>query len=170
MDSAGSYTMFKTEVRDWIYSHFDNDSKILDVGAGSATYWLLLNGNEIHYKNMDAVEVYTPNIIDHKLNEKYKAVYNRNIIDFEYEPYDLIIFGDVLEHMSVEDAQKVLNYAYQNCKNFIVAVPYCYYQDANENAYEKHIQYDLTHEKVLERYPMLKLIYGDSNYGYYIKK
>lgn len=167
MDSAGSYGFFKPEIKQWIAEHFVPESSILDVGAGSGTYYDLLHDA---YSNIDAVEIYLPNIAEWRLDEKYRTVYNDNIVDFEYDYYDLIIFGDVLEHLSVEDAQKVLNIAYSKCNNFIVAVPYCYPQDANENLWEKHIQDDLTKENVLERYPMLQLLYGNDKYGYYIKK
>ena len=167
MDIASSYYKFKQEVKEWVYNNFDSNCKILDVGPGSGTYYKLLHDK---FKNMDGVEIYEPNIIDYNLREKYNNVYNKNIIDFEYDYYDLIIFGDIIEHLTIEDAQKVLDYAYNRCKNFIVAVPYCLPQDENENKYEKHIQDDLTIKNIQERYPYLKLLYGDNIYGYYIKK
>lgn len=166
MDIATSYGYFKPEIQKWIYDNFSEESKILDVGPGSATYYKLLNSK---YKNIDAVEVYEKNIIDYDLKNKYKNVVNKDIKDFEYEYYDLIIFGDIIEHLTVEEAQNVLNYAYDRCKNMVVAVPYLLPQDANENPYELHKQGDLTIENMKERYPKLKLLYGNSKYGYYIK-
>jgi len=164
---AGSYSFFKQEVKGWIKEHFNPSSTILDVGPGMGTYYNLLQDT---YKNIDAVEIYAPNIKDYKLEEKYSNVYNSDIVDFKYDHYDLIIFGDILEHLSVEDAQKVLKYAGERCNNFIVAVPYCYKQQGRENKWETHIQDDLTKENVLERYPQLQLLYGNDRYGYYIKK
>ncbi len=164
---AASIGTFKQDVKKWIYDNFDKDSTILDVGAGRGTYYDLLEGK---YKKMDAVEIYQPNITDYELLKKYRSVSCRNIVDFEYDHYDLIIFGDVIEHLTVEDAQKVLKYAEGRCKNMLVAVPYKWVQDGNENVYEKHIQDDLTHELVLERYPLLILLRGDKRYGYYVRK
>ena len=44
-------------------------------------------------------------------------------------------------------------------------------QDAIEdNIYEIHKQDDLTKDNVLKRYPRLELLYGNEEYGYYIKK
>ena len=166
MDIATSYWYFKPEIQKWIYDNFSEESKILDVGPGSATYYKLLSSK---YKNIDAVEVYEQNIIDYDLKNKYSNVLNKDIRDFEYDYYDLIIFGDIIEHLTIEEAQKVLDYAYGRCKNMIVAVPYLLPQDANENPYEEHKQGDLTVENVKERYPKLKLLYGNSKYGYYIK-
>ena len=166
MDLASSYGLYKLEIRNWIFANFDENIRILDVGAGRGTYYYLLNDK---FKNMDCVEIYEPNIEDHKLRAKYVNVFNENAVNFKYDYYDLIIFGDVLEHMTVKEAQKVLNYAYNRCKNFVVAIPYCLPQDENENKYEKHVQDDLTPENVKERYPNLKLLFGNREYGYYIK-
>ena len=165
--AASSYNENKERVRDWIFDNFDEKSTILDVGAGNGNYSTLLGGR---YKNIDAVEIYKPNIIDYDLLSKYRSVACQNIVGFEYKPYDLIIFGDVIEHLSVEDAKNVLNYAYFRCKNMVVAVPYCYHQEGNENKYEEHIQDDLTHEIFMWRYPGFEPLFKSRVYGYYIKK
>lgn len=162
-----SYGFFKNEIKNWIIDNFDPNSTILDVGCGSGTYYNLLYNN---FKHIDGVEVFEPNIIEHKLKEKYERIFCCDIKDFKYEHYDLIIFGDILEHLPVKDAQNVLNYACERCNNLVVALPYNYPQDAfYGNKYEEHKQPDLTPENVLERYPQLKLLYGNNLYGYYIK-
>ena len=168
MDSATSYSFYKAEIKQWIIDNFNTSARILDVGAGSGTYYHLLHDT---FTNIDGVEVYKQNIIDYDLTNKYNHIYNTNIIDFTYDYYDLIIFGDVLEHLSVEDAQSVLNYAYNKCKNFIVAVPYNSKQDKiDNNVYEIHIQDDLNIVNIQKRYPYLQLLYGNGLYGYYIKR
>jgi len=164
--AASSYSIFKDKVGEWIRRNFDNGSTILDVGAGNGTYRDLLGDG---YVNMDAVEIYYPNIIDYKLLEKYRSVANRNIVGLEYQHYDLIIFGDIIEHLTVEEAKKVLDYAYPRCKNMIVAVPYRFHQGPNENQWEEHKQADLTHAVFMERYPGFKPLYNNNKYGYYIK-
>lgn len=164
---AYSYSYYKQEVRNYLINMFDSKSKVLDVGAGEGTYYELLKD---HFKLIDAVEVFKPNIIKYNLKRKYHKVYNINIKDFKYEYYDLIIFGDIIEHLEVEEAQKVLEYAYNHCKDMIVAVPYELEQGIEDNnIYEIHKQADLTHEIVLERYPYLKLLYKNDIYGYYRK-
>lgn len=165
---AYSYNYFKEEVAEYIKEHFSKDSTVLDVGAGSGTYYNYLGD---YFDSMDAVEIFSPNVKEFKLNEKYKNVYECNIIDFEYDYYDLIIFGDVLEHLTVNDAKKVLEYALGRCKEVIVAVPYLFEQgECYNNIYETHLQPDLTPEIMEERYPYLKLLYSNKDYGYYIKK
>ena len=164
---ARSYKFYKKSIKKYLINRFPEDARILDVGAGEGTYYNLLND---YFKNMDAVEVFKPNIDNYELVNKYNTVVYGDIKDFEYDFYDIIIFGDVLEHLEVNEAQMVLKYAYNRCKEMIVAVPYeCEQGIAEDNVYEIHKQDDLTPENVLERYPMLKLLHKNTKYGYYVK-
>jgi predicted RNA methylase len=164
---ATSYKYFKKNVKNYLISKFPETATILDVGAGCGTYYNLLHDC---FKTIHAVEVFKPNIDNYELEKKYNAVFNADIKDFEYGFYAIIIFGDIIEHLTVEEAQKVLKYAYDRCDELIVAVPYEMEQDiCEDNVYEIHKQPDLTPENVLERYPMLKLLYKNSKYGYYVK-
>lgn len=165
---ARSYEYYKEDVRNYLIDNFKKDIRILDVGAGEGTYYDLLHQ---YFNNIDGVEIFRPNIENYHLEDKYSNVYNVDICDFKYEYYDVIIFGDVIEHLEIKEAQKVLKYAYNRCKEMIVAVPYCYEQGIEEdNVYEIHKQADLTKENMLERYPELELLYGNEIYGYYRKK
>ena len=165
---GGSYSYFKEDVANYLKKNFKEDSTILDVGAGCGTYYEYLHD---YFKNIDAVEVFRPNIEMYDLKSKYRNVFFSDIQELEYPYYDIIIFGDILEHLDVISAQKVLNYALERCKEVIVAVPYMYEQGPiKDNIYEIHKQPDLTKKVMKERYPQLKLLYGCDAYGYYIKK
>jgi 2-polyprenyl-3-methyl-5-hydroxy-6-metoxy-1,4-benzoquinol methylase len=162
-----SYHFFKPEIRDIIIRSFLPEASILDVGAGEGTYARLLWPE---FRNIDAVEIWEPYIIQYQLEKMYRNIFKVNIMDFEFEYYDLIIIGDVLEHLSLEDATKLIDYIYPRCHNFIIAVPYMLPQGEYEgNVYETHLQPDLTPQNVLERYPKMKLLYGNHLYGYYVK-
>jgi len=164
---ATSYKYFKKNVKEYLQSKFTDNATVLDVGAGCGTYYNLLHD---YFKTIHAVEVFKPNIDDFELEKKYDAVFNIDIKDFEYGFYAIIIFGDVIEHLTVEEAQEVLKYAYDRCDEMIVAVPYAMEQGiCEDNVYEIHKQPDLTPENVLVRYPMLKLLYKNDKYGYYVK-
>ena len=151
----------------WARKVFNPYSTALDVGACDGK-WASLLGD--HF-TMDAVEIFKPNITKHKLRQKYRKVYNLDICDFEYQWYDLIIFGDVIEHMTVPDARMVLRYAYPRCRDMIIAVPYLWSQpEIYGNKWEKHIQNDLTDEIFNIRYPGFENIIKFNDYGYYHKK
>lgn len=164
---AFSYDFYKDEVKDYLVSKFKGNAKILDVGAGCGTYWNLLHN---YFKTIDGVEVFKPNIDNYQLKNKYHKVYNIDIKGFKYDFYDIIIFGDIIEHLDTNEAQEVLKYAYNKCKEMIIAVPYKLKQDeVDGNIYEIHRQDDLTDEIMKERYPYLKLLYKNDLYGYYVK-
>ena len=165
---AYSYSYYKNIIKDYLIKQFDREATILDVGPGCGTYYNLLSD---YFTIFDGVEIFKPNIEKYNLRNKYRKIYNEDIKDFKFDYYDIIIIGDVLEHLSIKDAQKVINYCENKCKQLIVAVPYMMSQDAIEdNKYEIHKQNDLTIENMKERYPSLKLLIHNSDYGYYVKK
>lgn len=160
----GSYNYGKPEVCEWIRNNFGPESTILDVGACDGLWRDLLP----EYPNMDAVEVFEGHIPG--LIPKYRNTFLTNITDFEYEHYDLIIFGDVIEHLEVSEAQDVLKYAKEHCIDMVIAVPFLYPQgELYGNKYERHIQDDLTPEVFEERYGAYELIYKTVVYAYYHK-
>ena len=163
-----SYDCGKEEVVAWIKNNFPKGSTCLDVGACDAKWFNLLGD----YLVMDAVEIYEPNIMNNRLREIYRDVICGDIADCVYNWYDLIIFGDVIEHMPVEKAQDVLEYAKYRCNNMIVAVPFMLDQDdLYGNPHEVHIQNDLTPIIFDQRYPGFKMISRpQANYAYYVKR
>lgn len=161
-----SLDLGKDIVCEWIRSNFKSDASILDVGACDGKWKQLLT----EYENMDAVEAWEPNCF--LCEPLYRKTFHKDIAEFDYGKYDLIIFGDVIEHMNVPTAQRVLQYAAERCKDFIVAVPYLWPQDSlYGNPWERHQQADLTAEVVAERYPELEVLHDTGrNYCFYHKK
>ena len=165
---ATSHAVYKVEITNYLKNSFNKNATVLDVGAGEGTYYNYMHD---YFNNIEAVEIFKPNIENYELEKKYSKVYNIDIKDFQYDYYDVIIFGDVIEHLDVKDAQNVLEYAKDRCKEMIVAVPYLNPQGIEEdNIYEIHKQDDLTDQIMKQRYPYLKNVYKDDKYGYYIKE
>lgn len=160
-----SYDIGKDVVVKWIREHFDSNARILDVGACDGKWRKLLP----EYK-MDAVEIWKPNC--DRIKPLYDNVYCKNIADFCYNYFDLIIFGDVIEHMTVQQAQAVLSYAYDRCSDMIVAVPFLYEQGKiYGNPWEEHKQPDLTAEVFAERYHGFEVLHDTGkNYCFYHKE
>lgn len=159
-----SYFFGKDIVCAWIRENFSAGTEILDVGACDGIWRQLLP----EY-TMDAVEIHGPNA--DRLHG-YRKVFRRDVDGLDYEHYDLIIFGDVIEHMDVEKAQRVLAYARPRCRDMVVAVPFLYPQDAfGGNPWEKHLQPDLTAEIFAARYPGFSVLCDTGlNYCYYHKE
>lgn len=157
-----SYPHFKYEVKVHLEGTIKPGQKVLDVGPGSGTYARLCDTIP-----MDAVEIHAPYLKEFSLGIFYQKVYLGDIRTFDVTNYDYIILGDVLEHMTFPEARAVLDRIAD--KRFLVAVPYLYPQGATGgNIYQTHHQEDLTPEIVAERYPELRLLIGNSDYGYYV--
>lgn len=161
-----SYDFGKNLIEHWVKDHFPKGATALDVGACDGKWYGLLGD----YLVMDACEVWQANIVKHHLARKYNKVYWGDIAFMEYKHYDLIIFGDVIEHMSIIKAQKVLDYAKERCDDLIIAVPYEYPQgEIYGNPYEIHVQDDLTPEIFDSRYPGYEVLWANDEYAYYHK-
>lgn len=156
-----SYSDFKQEIRNHFLQNIKTDTFILDVGPGAGSYAQLLP----EYK-MDAIEIYEPYVSMFQLKNIYKNVYIGDVREFDLSNYDYIILGDVLEHLSVEDALILLDKI--SNKKYLVAVPYLFEQgEEYGNIYETHLQPDLTENIVIERFK-LKTLFSNNRYGYFI--
>lgn len=163
-----SYNYFKQEVKEYFKDNVPNTKRILDAGPGEGTYSKLLR--DLGYK-MDCVEIHEPYTITYNLKDKYDNVFIGNILNQDITNYDFIILGDVLEHISADDAQNLIKKIVNQGKECLVAVPYLMPQDGlDDNDYEEHLQEDLTPEVMKHRYPELECLYSNYSYGYYVVK
>jgi len=161
-----SYTLFKEEVKLHFFKNVVPRVKILDVGPGCGTYSHLLRER---FEDMDALEIFEPYVEAFDLRKKYNNVIIGDIRNFDFSSYEYIIMGDVLEHLSVEDAQAIVKKIEELDILCLIAVPYKYEQGTYmDNVHETHLQPDLTPELFAERYPTFKLLIGDDKYGYYV--
>lgn len=157
-----SYDYFKQDYYNHMKSTFDVGMTILDVGAGSGQYGRNLNDK---FK-INALEIYEPYVEQFNLKSIYDNVIIGDIRNFNTKGYDYVIMGDIIEHLTFEEATEVLNGI--KCK-YMFAVPYKMKQgEVNGNIYEAHKQDDLTNEIVLSRYPRVRCLFHNSQYGYYI--
>lgn len=153
----------KPETKWFLLPKLQPGMKICDMGAGCGTYYDLLGADY----EWTAVEIWHNSA--KKLKEKYKYVYEMDICDFYYpEDYDLIIFGDVLEHLPADKAIKCVQDAKKHAHSIMIAIPYCYPQGPlYGNAAEEHLQVDLNEQVFDERYPDFERIYYHNYYAYY---
>ena len=143
----------------YILENIRKDARILDVGFGSGVYGKLLRA--LYYQNIDGIDVYGKNTEELGLDKIYDNIFIENILYFDFDYYDLIIMGDVLEHLELESAKKLLQGFIdgKKCSSLIVSIPYEYEQDElYGNTHEKHLQSEVTAEYMEEHYPYLKLI------------
>lgn len=144
------------ESRKWII-HKIRKAKprtILDVGAGSGTYAKALALNGYSRARMNAIEVWQPYIDKFNLEGKYSKVFKADVREWDDFNYDLVIFGDILEHMTKEEAIAVWDKVSQQAKYAVIAIPIIHYHqgEIEGNPYEKHVKEDWTNEEVLETF------------------
>lgn len=157
------------EVHDWAGNHVKHyvlrhhgvDARILDVGAGQGKYAELLPT----YPRVDACEVWEPYVQQHKLRELYREVYVSDVYDlvrsawWDDRHYDLVIMGDVLEHLPVDRARTVVDRVLTVGADVLVVVPFRYPQgEEHGNVYQRHVQDQLTPELMASTYPDLELL------------
>lgn len=155
-------------ITDYIKSNFDHNGKILDVGPYDGRWSYRLFDT---FKHMDAVEAFEPYVERFSLKSRYENIFISDVLDFEFDYYDVIIIGDVLEHLTIEQSHKLIEKIYNKCGQLIIIVPYEFPQDEyDENQYQIHKQEDLTDEIFKQRYPEFDLMLCDELRGCYVKK
>jgi 2-polyprenyl-3-methyl-5-hydroxy-6-metoxy-1,4-benzoquinol methylase len=162
-----STNVFKKETLNFIKNKFNRTSTVLDIGAGAGIYADHLKD---YFYRMDAVEGFEPYVEKYALKQKYANVFIKNILDFDFSYYDLIIFGDVLEHIDEEAGIKLVEKLYDKCNDLIIAIPYNSEQDSHfGNDLEIHKQTELTKDSFLEKYKGFKVLATRHDYGIFIK-
>lgn len=160
---------FKEQTKYFIQQKYNKDTFILDVGAGSGTYFNMLN--PLGYTNIDCVEAFSPYILKFDLKNKYNNIFYGDVTELkiDYSRYDLVILGDVFEHIEKQKSIKLLKDIYPT--DIIIAIPFGGEQDAiNGNSYEIHQQIDLTLINFLEQYSSLNPLCVRFDYGVFTSK
>lgn len=128
-------------------------STVLDIGAGRGAYATILNPYLPH-TIFDAVEVWTPYIEQFNLKNKYRNIFNVDAREHDNFDYDLVIFGDILEHMPMKDAVNLWNRAAEQAKFMLISIPIVHMpqEEIDGNPYEIHEEEDWSTELVLEKF------------------
>jgi len=144
------------ENKPWIMNEIlqINPKTVLDVGVGKGDYLNLIRQHIGKSVKVDAIEVWQPYVDFYYLKKRYDEVFVEDVRKFEDFNYDLVIFGDVLEHMSEEEALEVWDKASKQAKYLVLSIPIIPspQHDVNSNPYEVHVKEDWTTEEVLEKF------------------
>lgn len=132
-----------TEGKEWLVPRIlaELPGSVLDVGAGAGTYSKLLHAAPAGTK-VTALEIYRPYVAEFGLHDIYDRVIVADVRRRKLAGYDVIILGDIIEHMSEEDAAKVWVKARKAARKAVFAsIPLGVHpQDAvNGNEHECHV-------------------------------
>ena len=124
---------------------------LLDVGPGMGTYSNLLR-DVTPGASWSCVEVFRPYVHMFELHRKYDAVHVTDIRSFAWpRRYDVVILGDVIEHLELADALQVWSRARAHARYVALSLPIVEYPQGAQrgNAHEAHLQV-WSHEMVVD--------------------
>lgn len=129
--------------------------RILDVGAGNGNFGQRVKSVFGDSVVIDAIEAWEPYISQFNLNSKYNNVFNQDARLWDDFAYDLVVFGDVLEHMSEAEAKELWSKASSAAKYGLITIPIIHYPQGAEfgNPFEIHHEEDWNTARLLEAFP-----------------
>jgi hypothetical protein len=115
----------------------------LDIGVGAGNHSTLFRPQ---YRRAEwvGVEIWGPYIKQFRLNRKYDKIIIADIrwLDFaRLGNFDICFCGDIIEHMPVEDAQRVVGNLLNCCRLLLVSIPIGFYPQGPvfDNPFERHV-------------------------------
>jgi len=141
------------EIVSYLKTNYPSDAKVIDLGCGDGK-WAFALGE--HFKNIHGVESYLNYVNSLNLQEIYSKIHFDNFLNIDFEYYDVVIMGDVLHHLSKNDAIEFFDKIKDKVGEIIITVPFGMTDtSASENIFEDVKQPDLSPKVILDRYPML---------------
>lgn len=162
-------------VHQLFHTLFDHH-RVLDLGIGCGTYSdryarTLLPRGKFYWTG---VEVWAPYVDRFGLEGKYDLIALTDAISFlrqSDDKHDICFMGDVLEHVSVDDAKILMNLALERCNAVILSIPLGHHpqEEFEGNPYEKHVKDDWTHDEVMRYWSADVVEYGiEKEIGVYV--
>lgn len=133
-------------------------TSILDVGPGAGQWFDLLKPwfPDAYFQ---AVEIFAPYVTRYGLEQKYDCVQIADARDLAKtddptKQFDLVVFGDVLEHMLRDDAWNVVDNLLHRHGLISIPIGPCPQDPTEENPYEEHLC-EWSTEDVLATFPVI---------------
>jgi len=144
---------------------------VLDVGPGAGAYGQIARTIS-SVGRVDAVEAWEPYLAEFGLRNLYDNVFVEDVRDRQDFTYDVVIFGDVLEHMTKEDALRIYELARIQAKWILFSIPIIHLPQGAYagNPFEIHVHDNWTHEEILDWFPNVERFETFRVTGIYLTK
>jgi 2-polyprenyl-3-methyl-5-hydroxy-6-metoxy-1,4-benzoquinol methylase len=160
----------KPETAEWFRQNESLITRVLDIGAGSGTYAKLIKQEFDLCKHAEwtAVEAWTEYIKKFDLASLYDHVINQDVRTLNWNSlghFSVAIAGDVLEHMTKQQAIDLVDQILKHADTLIVSIPIVYMpqDDVDGNPYEVHVKPDWSHDEVMATWaPFIKQVHRKS--------
>ena len=132
----------------------DGPLSVLDIGPGVGTYAKLLAGPEVG--RLTGVEIWEPYVHTYRLHDYYDEIIVGDAREVDLPAADVVILGDVAEHMDADDALRLWQRAAAAAQKAVyLSIPIVHYPqgEIEGNPHEHHVVEDWGHDSVLETFP-----------------
>jgi hypothetical protein len=146
----------------------DGPLEVLDVGPGVGTYAKLLAGPMI--SKITGVEIFAPYVDTYRLRDYYDEIIIGDIREVEIPPVDVVIIGDVAEHMTEAEAVDMWERAGAAARKAVyLSIPIVHYPqgEIEGNEHEHHVVDDWDHHKVMEAFAGIDHYWSGTEVGVY---
>lgn len=126
-----------------------NPEKVMDIGVGEGTYSRLINKDtKKRQAKWVGIEAWAPYINEFSLKDLYDNIIIGDAYYLDYSKIcgkgiDLVIAGDVLEHLTKTEARELISEFKKYSNHIIISVPLLHlHQDSvNGNWFERHLDH-----------------------------
>ena len=131
-----------------------NPKTVLDVGAGQGHYLEFIKSYLSPDIIIDGIEAWEPYVDQFNLKERYNNLFIQDAREFENFQYDLVICGDVLEHMPEKDAINLWDRISKQAKYGLISIPIIHHPQGavGGNPWEIHHEEDWNADLVLKKF------------------
>ena len=148
---------------EWINEH--GIATVLDVGAGAGRYGVAIRNACPSVTVLDAIEVFPYYQTRFSLDDIYDTVTIADARTITSFPYDLVVLGDVIEHMPRADAVALWAAISASARFAYIAMPIglCEQTGSNVpdddtetcmmNPYEEHVEPEASTEEIVRLFP-----------------
>jgi hypothetical protein len=143
------------EGKDWISARVraagaQRPVEVLDIGPGVGTYAKLLAGPQV--VRLTGIEIFEPYVHTYRLREYYDEVIVGDARTTSFPDTDVVILGDVAEHMTEPEALALWDKAANAARLAVyLSIPIVHYPQGHieGNCHEEHVVDDWNHDRVL---------------------
>ncbi len=168
--------MSSAEGKDWTRQRVQDLAatgpvSVLDIGPGVGTYAKLLSGPGV--SRITGIEIWEPYVHTYQLHDHYDEVIVGDAREVTWPAADVVIMGDVAEHMSGEEARRLWDRALLSARRAIyLSIPIVPYpqHEIEGNPHEHHVVDDWDHDKVLAAFPGIQDWWLGTEVGVYERR
>ena len=161
------------EGKDWISERVhaagaQQPVEVLDIGPGVGTYAKLLAGPQV--ARLTGIEIFEPYVHTYRLREYYDEVIVGDARTTEFPDTDVVILGDVAEHMTEPDALGLWDKAAKAARVAVyLSIPIVHYPQGHieGNCHEVHVVDDWNHDRVLAAFTGIGAWWTGTEVGVY---